>query len=90
MKKPSLGLTPVATDDLRKLLQALHRGHLAFPLAIENLTRVGLQHCATLLTGQLRELDERGVRAVLVAVIAERMRQEEEDRARRLPHEGGA
>jgi len=75
-KKPELGLTTVNTEDLKKLLSALHHGHLAFPLAIENLARVGLQHRANELLKQLRELDEHGVRAVLVNVIAERIAEE--------------
>ena len=73
MKGATLGLTEVNTDDLKKLLWGLHHKHLECPLAIEGLTRIGLQHCATLLLSMLRQLDARAVQAVLVAVIAERL-----------------
>ncbi len=67
------GLTEVTTKDLEKLLRFVHRGELRFPLDVGELTRVGLQHCASLLLAQLRELDERAVQAVVVAVMAERL-----------------
>ena len=66
------GLTRVETQDLKKALAAVHRGHLLCPPTMENLARVGLQHCANELLALLRNVDEAGVRAVLVAVIAER------------------
>lgn len=67
------GLTTITSEDLKKALAALHRGQLSFPLTVETLTCVGLQHAANDLLEILRGLDERAVRAVLVAVIAERM-----------------
>lgn len=67
-----LGLTDVSTADLEVALRTLHRGQLECPLSIEGLTRVGLQHTATDLLEHLRGLEEPGVRAVLVAVLAER------------------
>jgi hypothetical protein len=81
MNKPQpRGLTFVVTSDLEKLLSAVHRKVLDCPLAIEGLTRVGLQHTAVELMGALRGLDERAVRALLVAVIAERRAREEASR----------
>jgi len=77
MQHPA-GLTLISSEDLKKLLAALHHGHLDYPLSIECLTRVGLQHCATELMSTLRQLDENGVRAVLVVALAERIKQEEE------------
>ena len=74
------GLTDVSTSDLMKLLGALHGGHLSFPLTITDLTRVGLQHCATRLLQELREVDERGARATVVCVIAERRVRDAEGR----------
>lgn len=68
-----LGLSTLPTKDLEVALRSLHRGDLACPLAIEGLTRVGLQHAASDLLEHLRGLDEPAVRAVLVAVLAERM-----------------
>lgn len=76
MLDAAAGLTRVSTTDLKKALSALHRGHLRFPLTIEELTRFGLQHCANDLLGVLRQVDEAGARAVLVAVLAERLAEE--------------
>jgi hypothetical protein len=72
MRHAGKGLTEVRTEDLKKLLAALHRGQLRFPVDIGELTRVGLQHCATLLLGMLRGLDAAAVRALVVCVLAER------------------
>ena len=65
------GLTEIRTEDLKKLLGLLHRGELETPLSVPGLTRVGLQK----LVGEidtLRGLNESGLRAVLVCVLAER------------------
>ncbi len=72
MKTRPTGLTEVQDRDLKKLLGHLHSGELRFPLDIGELTRVGLQHCASHMLGHLRGLDNRGVQQVVVAVIAER------------------
>jgi hypothetical protein len=71
MQDAGKALTTVASDDLKKLLTAIYRGHLEGALEVTGLTRVGLQHCALELTGHMRELDLKGVQAVLVAVLAE-------------------
>lgn len=78
MLRAGVGLTRVRTEDLKRALAALHRGGLAFPLTIEELTRFGLQHCAQDLLETLRGLDEAGTRAVLVAVLAERLKRRDE------------
>ena len=70
-----LGLTGLATRDLRTLLRMLHQGELRCPLDIVELTRIGLQEPAEFLLRQLRGLDAAGVRAVLVCVLAERKAQ---------------
>ncbi len=67
------GLTPVRTDDLKKLLRLVHRGEMNFPLNPTELARVGLQHCSPEMLSTLRELDQRAVTAVIVAVISERL-----------------
>jgi hypothetical protein len=69
-----LGLTDVAVVDLEKALRTLHHGDLDVPVSPIGLARVGLQHCAAPLMHVLRDLDKRGIHAVLVAVIAERKR----------------
>ena len=66
------GLTALREEELTTLLRYLHRGELDVPLTIETLTRIGLQHRHDVVMGALRGLDEAGVRAVLVCVLAER------------------
>ena len=39
------GLTDVKTDDLKKLLAAVHRATITCPLTMDELARHGLQHC---------------------------------------------
>lgn len=66
------GLVDVADADLEKALRALHKGDLDLPVDAIGLARVGLQHCSAPMLATLRDLDAAGVRAVLVAVLAER------------------
>ena len=82
MLDAGVGLTRVNTSDLKRALHVLHQGELGFPLSIGDLARVGLQHCSGDLLGLLRGLDERAVRAVLVAVLAERVEAEKRERVR--------
>lgn len=60
------------TEALRILLRALHRAEIQLPLSVQELTRIGLQCNAEPLMTLLRGLDARAVKAVVVAVIAER------------------
>ena len=65
------GLAVVPADDLVKLLRLIHQGHVAFPLTRVELLVRGMNRLAEhadVLVG----LDEAGVRAVIVAVLAER------------------
>jgi hypothetical protein len=57
---------------LKRTLAHLHRGELDFPLGIVGFTRLGLQEEAETFLRLLRGLDREAVRAVLVAVLAER------------------
>lgn len=66
------GLTLVPTEALRVALRCLHRGDLRCPVDLPELTRCGLQYVAAELMHNLRGLDAPAVRAVLVAVLAER------------------
>jgi hypothetical protein len=77
MRSHPLGLTEISTDALRALLAAVHKKVVTAPLSVGELTRVGLQYCATDLMRELRGLDEHAIRAVLVAVLAERGAHEE-------------
>jgi len=65
------GLTAVGLEDLKRLLQAVHRGTLPSPISRGALVAHGmgnLEGNLDLLVG----LDHAAARAVLVAVIAER------------------
>jgi len=77
------GLTEVRTDDLKKLLGLAHRGEITFPMDATELARIGLQHCAIEMLATLRGLDERAVKAVVVAVIAERLPANKQNAIRR-------
>ncbi len=67
------GLTELTTLDLERLLRALHRGQLRTPIGPVELHVAGLSYLVDRVDF-LGGLDERGVRAVLVAVLAERKR----------------
>jgi hypothetical protein len=68
------GLTSLTTEQLKKLLKYLHDGSLELPLTAHSIATVGFQFRHQELTGAMRGLDEAGVRAVLVCVIAERIK----------------
>ena len=72
MSQLPMALTGVPTRELEQLLRHQYRGELESPVTVAGLARVGLQHRSEELMQSLRGLDEAGVRAVLVAVIAER------------------
>jgi len=75
MRRMGSGLTHVSTDDLRVVLQRVHDGSLECPITHPRLLRAGLPKLVDEL-GHLGGLDARAVQAVLVAVIAERKRDE--------------
>lgn len=66
-------LTTVGAEQLRTLLRGVHRGTLECPLSPAGLAGHGLQDQSGPILGHLRGLDAAGVRAVVVAVLAERM-----------------
>jgi hypothetical protein len=69
-----MALTGVPTEELQQLLRLVHRSEVALPITPASLAFVGLLHRAAELMQSLRGLDEVDTRAVLVAVLAERMR----------------
>lgn len=71
LMKKSAGLTGLRTTDLTRLLRALHRGELSCPVTHASLHMAGLSYLVDRVDA-LAGLDERAVRAVLVAVLAER------------------
>jgi len=90
MHKPmawgGVGLSELELVDLERLLSRLHAGTLSCPVGPKELHLAGLSYLVDRV-GFLSGLDERAVRAVLVAVIAERRRAA---RARPEPPGGGA
>lgn len=69
----ALGLKAVRTQDLEQILRLVHKGELACPIDQTGLAIAGLLRLGDDL-GHLRGLDERAVKAVLIAVLAERRR----------------
>ncbi|HEY8378783.1 MAG TPA: hypothetical protein VIK91_19965 [Nannocystis sp.] len=70
-------LVRVPTDDLKKALALIHRGEMLCPLTPVEIARCGLQHHMESLLGHLRGLDATAVRAVLTAVLSERLAAQE-------------
>lgn len=68
----SLGLQDVPTSGLKTMLSQLHKGALPFPLTVSAVVSMGLQDHLTAIMHLMRDLPEASVRAVLVAVLAER------------------
>jgi hypothetical protein len=68
-----MALTDVPTIELERLLRFVYRQEIELPITPVGLARVGLQHRSEEFMQSLRGLDEAGVRAVLVAVVAERI-----------------
>lgn len=66
-------LTTVGEEQLRTLLRGVHKGTLECPLSPAGLAGHGLQDASGAILGHLRGLDGVAVRAVVVAVLAERM-----------------
>ena len=66
-----LGLTHLSDKDLTNLLRALHKGDLRCPLTFQTLAIAGLSYLQDKVDF-LQGADEPTVRAVLVAVLAER------------------
>jgi hypothetical protein len=73
--QPGRGLLDLKTPELKRLLGHLHKGDLLCPVNAQRVALVGFQYRSGELMGALRGLDEAGVRAVLVCVLAERQHQ---------------
>ena len=71
------GLTSLTTEQLKRLLSYLHQGKLSLPLDAHSIACAGFQFRHQELMAALRGLDEAGVRAVLVCVLAERLASED-------------
>ena len=73
MRLGANGLRGVKTDDLKKLLQLVHRAELTCPITSTGLAVTGMLRLVDDLN-HLRDLDAHAVKAVLIAVLAERPR----------------
>ncbi len=65
------GLAHLSEKDLKRLLSALHKQELACPVNFKSLAMTGLSYLQDKIDF-LQGLDEPAVRAVLIAVLAER------------------
>ena len=77
------GLSPVPDEDIENLVRLIYQGHIPFPLERRRLLELGLNRLAEN-GGLIVGLDERGVRAVLAAVLAERRAASGDARAKPL------
>jgi hypothetical protein len=89
MQTTASGLTELTEAELKKLLRHVYRGELPCPISADTLACVGFQSRHEWISAALRGLDAAGVRAVLVAVIAERRKAAEATRAELPPDRRG-
>ena len=73
---PGEGLTSLKTAELKKLLGILHKGQFDLPISAHSIACAGFQYKHAELMSAFRGVDEAGIRAVLVCVLAERLSQE--------------
>jgi hypothetical protein len=69
--QPGVGIHRVSTDELKRLLRALHRGALASPVTRASLIEKGFGNIEGHLTHVVGR-DTAGARAVIAAVLQER------------------
>ena len=68
------GLTTFTTEELKKILRLLYRDQVEFPLNAERIACIGFQYKHNALINALRGLDKEGATAVIVCVLAERLK----------------
>lgn len=68
------GLTTFTTEELKKILQLVYRDQVEFPLNAERIACIGFQYKHHALINALRGLDKESATAVLVCVLAERLK----------------
>lgn len=78
MQTVAAGLTELTEEELKKLLRHIYREELPCPVTADTLACVGFQSRHEWISAALGGLDSAGVKAVLVAVIAERRKAAEE------------
>ena len=72
-----LGLTRLTTEQLKDLLRFVYREELTCPITPAQLAPLGFQGESESIMNTMRNLDAHATRAVLIAVIAERMERED-------------
>ena len=68
------GLTSFPTEELKKLLQLVYRDQVEFPLNAQRIACIGFQYKHQALINALRGLEKEAATAVLVCVLAERLK----------------
>ena len=68
------GLTGFTTDELKKLLQLVYRDQVEFPLNAQRIACIGFQYKHHSWIKALRGLNKESTTAVLVCVLAERLK----------------
>jgi len=72
-----LGMTTIPTDALKRLLAYIHKQEVTCPLTPDSLACLGFQDRQENLLKYLREQSESATKAILICVIAERLRMDE-------------
>ncbi len=68
------GLTGFSTEELKKLLQLIYRDQVEFPLNAQRIACIGFQYKHQDLINALRGLSKEAATAVVVCVLAERLK----------------
>ena len=74
MKISPDGLTDLSTEELKKLLRLIYKEEATFPLNAQRIACIGFQYKHSVLMNALRGLDANAARAVIVSVLAERLK----------------
>ena len=71
--KPN-GLTEMTTDELKSFLRLIYRDQVDFPLNAQRIACTGFQYRHRVLINAFRGLDAVATKAVLICVLAERLK----------------
>ncbi len=71
-------LSDLSTSELKRLLQLTINNDLELPLNAVRIACVGFQHRHEALMNSLRDLDSKAVKSILIAVLHERSKWEEQ------------
>ena len=68
------GLTKLRTDELKKLLSLIYKEEVETPLSAKRIACIGFQYKQEELMNAFRDLNAYAIQAVLIAVLAERLK----------------